>query len=94
MKEDDAFTGRAARHEFQARELDREVSGPPMIRMLLASLAAGILFGLGVALTGATEPVATLAVGCFFALAVLAIVAALYSGGRVAAFLGRRRSGQ
>ncbi len=80
MNDDDALANRTVRyHEIEVRELDREVSGPPMIGMLSVSFAAGVLFGLCLALTRVTGPVATLAIGWCFALAVLAIEAALYS---------------
>jgi hypothetical protein len=55
----------------------REVSGPPMIRMMGMAFAVGLLFALGVASTGGVSFVASIGVWWAASIAVLAIESAL-----------------
>lgn len=77
MKHDVAFLNQAV-PPLCTGSLNRDVAGPPMLKMLSFAVACGALVALALALTGTVGAVESLGVGWSTALAVLAIESAVY----------------
>ncbi len=80
MLHDITFANQTA--QFPAAGYSRsghQVSGPPMIKMVGTAFAAGLLFTLCIALTGAIDFVMGMGVWWAASIAVLAIESALYT---------------
>lgn len=90
MKHDVAFSNQTAPYfPIDAGQLDREFSGPPMVRMALAAFAGGFLFALCLAASGVAGPAASIGIGWSVSIAVLAIESAMFNWSKSSRFAFR-----
>lgn len=92
MKHDVIFADETIGYaRIREREPERELSGPPMIKMLSVALATGFLFAGCLGLAGAVDFAAGIGIGWCASLAVLALESWLYSRAASSRLTSRRK---